>query len=219
MSNTIRDLSELLTLFADNNSNQITAQDLRDLIVTTDSWRFSGDYNDLYNMPSLGTLSSQNSNNVNISGGSLSNINNLQASQLSISGIINTGLNLAVNSFSTAKVSIRSPIVNLKQIAENEIFTVPDNFMFLIDSMEILTTSISGINNSLQARFGNNLNPEEYYSASQINNFNIGDRHIVEISQNAAIPGSTVTFGVVSGSSASFHEGAGIIHGSLIKIT
>lgn len=210
MSNTIRDLSELLTLFADNNSNQITAQDLRDLIVTTDSWRFSGDYNDLYNTPNLGTLSSQNSNNVNITGGTLSNIN--------VSGSFNTGLSLSPYSFSTSKLTIRSPIVDLKQVAENEIFTVPASHMFLIDSMEILTTSISGINNTLQARFGNNSNPQEYYEASQINNFNLGDRHIIEIAQNAAISGSTITFGVVSASSAAYHEGVGLIHGSLIKV-
>jgi hypothetical protein len=210
MSNTIRDLSELLTLFADNNSNQITAQDLRDLIVTTDSWRFSGDYNDLYNTPDLGTLSSQDSNNVNISGGTLSNI--------TISGSFNTGLTLAPDSFSTSRLSIRSPIVDLKQIAETQIFIVPANHMFLIDSMELLTTSISGRNESLRARFGNNSNPDEYYSSSQINNFNTGDRHIVDVAQNAAVPGSIITFGVVVGSSALFHEGVGLIHGSLIKV-
>ena len=209
MSNTIRDLSELLTLFADNNSNQITAQDLRDLIITTDSWRFSGDYNDLYNLPNLGTLSSQNSSNVSITGGTLSNIN--------LAGSFNTGLSLPPDSFSTLKVSVRSPIVDLKQVAESQIFTVPADHMFLIDSMEILTTNISGANESLQARFGSISNPEEYYSPSQINNFNIGDRHIVEIAQNAAVPGSTITFGVVVGSSATLHEGVGLIHGSLIK--
>jgi hypothetical protein len=219
MSNTIRDLSELLTLFADNNSNQITAQDLRDFIVTTDSWRFSGDYNDLDNKPNLGSLSSQNSNNVNINGGNLSNVSSIQTNQLSISGSINTGLNLSANSFSTAKVSIRSPIANLKQVNENEIFTVPENCMFLIDSMEMLTISIVGTNDALQARFGNTSSPEEYYSSSLIKNYNVGDRHIIEMAQNAAIPGSVVTFGVVVGSNAETHQGVGIIHGSLIRIT
>jgi len=210
MSNTIRDLSELLTLFADNNSNQITAQDLRDLIVTTDSWRFSGDYNDLENLPTLGTLSSQNANNVNITGGNLSNI--------TVSGSFNTGLDLYPYSFSTSKLSIRSAIVDLKQIAENEIFTVPASHIFLIDSMEILTTIISGTNNTLQARFGNSIDPQEYYLPSQINNFNSGDRHIIEVAQNASLSGTTITFGVVTPSSADYHEGFGLIHGSLIKV-
>jgi len=210
MSNTIRDLSELLTLFADNNSNQITAQDIRDLIVTTDSWRFSGDYNDLDNTPNLGTLSSQDANNVNITGGNLSNIN--------VSGSFNTGLDLSPYSFSTSKLSVRSAIVDLKQVAENEIFAVPANHMFLIDSMEIITTSISGVNNSLQARFGNNSNPQEYYEPNQIKNFSVGDRHIIEIAQNAALSGCIITFGIVEASTANYHEGFGLIHGSLIKL-
>lgn len=213
MSNTVRDLSELLTLFADNGNNQITAQDLRDFIVTTDAWRFSGDYNDLENAPDLGTISSQDSNNVSITGGNLSNI-----SSLNLSGSLNTGLILPPGSFSTARISIRSPIVDLKQVGENQILTVPNNYMFLIDSMEILTTNITGTNNSLQARFGTSLNPQEYYEPSQINSFNLGDRHIIEVSQNAATSSSSITFGVVSASSADVHEGVGIIHGNLIKI-
>lgn len=212
MSNTIRDLSELLTLFADNNSNQITAQDIRDFIVTTNSWRFSRDYNDLENLPSLGSLSSQDANNVNITGGNLSNINNL-----SVTGSISTGLSLPADCFSTTKLTVRSPIIDFKVTGDVEIFSVPTGYMFLIDSMEVLTTSIFGSNNSLSIRFGTESNPEEYYSPSLISSSNIGDRHIVDIAQNASLSGNSITFGVEVASSADVHRGVGIIHGSLIK--
>lgn len=213
MSNTIRDLSELLTLFADNNSNQITAQDLRDFIVTTESWRFSGSYEDLENLPQLGTLSSQDSNNVTISGGTLNNI-----SEISFNGSINPGINLSADSFSTTKVVIRSSIVDFTSVSENEVFSVPEYYMFLIDSMEILTTKIFGTNISLQARFGSNINSNEYYESSLINNFNVGDRHIIDVAQNAVVSGKIVTFGITTPSSAETHEGVGIINGTLLKI-
>jgi len=213
MSNTIRDLSELLTLFADNNSNQITAQDIRDFIVTTDAWRFSRDYNDLENTPPLGTLSSQDFDNVNIEGGSLNNI-----SSLTIQGTINSGLELAPNSFSTMKVSVRSPIVSFKSVAQTEIFAVPSDHMFLIDSMEVITTSIEGFDSLLRVRFGSNTNYDEYYTSSEINSSAIGDRHIIEIPQNATLSGKSVMFGVTVSSSAESHEGLAIVHGSLIRL-
>jgi hypothetical protein len=217
MSNTVRELDDLLTLFADNNSNQITAQDIRDFIVTTDAWRFGGNYQDLYNLPTLGTLSSQNSTDVNISGGTLNGLNNVQTLQLSVTGLLNTGVNLSANAFSTAKISIRSAIVDLTKIGETNIFTVPANYMFLIDSMEILTTMIAGTNTTLQTRFGNNFNSSEYYASNIIKNNSVGERHIIEIAQNAALSGSIVNFGVTTPSSAPMHEGAGIINGTLIK--
>jgi hypothetical protein len=212
MPNTIRDLSELLTLFADNNSNQITAQDIRDLIVTTDAWRFSGDYYDLENAPILGTLSSQDSDDVVIEGGSLSNI-----SSLDIQGQINSGLELSATSFSTTKMSVRSGLLNFKSVLQKEIFSVPVNYMFLIDAMEVVTTNILGVNSSLKARFGSNLDYDEYYSPTEIKSFSTGDRHLIEIPQNATMSGKSVFFGVTVASSAEIHQGFAIVHGSLIR--
>lgn len=214
MSNTIRDLSELLVLFADNNSNQITAQDIRDFIVTTDSWRFSGDYEDLYNLPDLGTISSQDSDDINITGGSLSSI-----SYLEVLGSINPGFELLPGTFSTTKTSIRSPLIDFKQLSESEIIVVPSGYMFLFDGMEVVTTSITGENSSLSVRFGSSSNSDEFFPSTQIKSHSVGDRHIIDVAQNAVMSGKTITIGVTAASSATLHEGFGVIHGNLIKIT
>lgn len=199
MSNTIRELDDLLNLFADNNSNQITAQDLRDFVVTADFWR-------------------SNNNNVNITGGTISGISTLEASRISVDGFLNTGVSLSGNSFSTSRVSIRSPISDLTQIAQIEIFSVPSDYMFLIDSMELLTISISEPDSNLRIKIGNSLKDDEYYENSSVNFNSTGDRHIIDVAQNATLSNSTINFTIINPSSSLTHQGVCIIHGTLMKI-
>lgn len=200
MSNTIRELDDLLNLFADNNSNQITAQDLRDFVVTADSWRL-------------------NSNNINITGGTISGISTLEASYINVDGFLNTGVQLSTNSFSTSKISVRSPITDLTKISQTEIFSVPVDYMFLIDSMEILTINISEPDLNLEIKIGNNLKDDEYHLVSNFSFSNVGDRHVIDVPQNASLSGSTINFTVASPSSSSTHQAVCIIHGTLINIT
>jgi hypothetical protein len=119
----------------------------------------------------------------------------------------------------TSKMTIRSSIIDFKQEADIEMFTVPVGYMFSIDYMEILTTSISSPGSPPTVRFGNSSEYAAYYSDSVSNSNDLGARHIIEDPQNAVQGGTTVTFGVTSASTASLHMGSGIVSGHLVKLT
>lgn len=119
----------------------------------------------------------------------------------------------------TSKITIRSPIVDFRQEADIEMFTIPVGYMFSIDYMEILTTSISDPASPPTVRFGNASQHDAYYSDSTTNSNELGARHIIENPQNAVLGGTTVTFGITVASAASSHMGSGIISGHLIKLT
>jgi len=135
--------------------------------------------------------------------------------QLSILALANPVI-LAQNAQFTNKITIRSPIVDLKSTGEIDILTVPSCCLFSIDSMEILTTEISGPSTAPTVRFGNASDSAAYFAATVTASNSLGARHIVENPQNAAPAGTTVTFGVTSASTASTHFGCGIVTGFLV---
>lgn len=119
----------------------------------------------------------------------------------------------------TSKITIRSSIVDFRQEVDIEMFTIPVGYMFSIDYMEILTTSISSPANPPTVRFGNTEQHDAYYNDSVANSNDLGARHIIENPQNAVQGGTTVTFGITVASSASSHMGSGIVSGHLVKLT
>lgn len=130
------------------------------------------------------------------------------------------GITLEAGSFSTAKISVSSSILDLKNIADTNIFTVPTGYMFVIDSMEVITTSISGTGDSPTIRFGNSTTRDAYYAATQITSSAVvGYRHAIESPQNGIVAGTTFSFGVVSASGYTTHEGIAIATGYLLKIS
>jgi hypothetical protein len=134
---------------------------------------------------------------------------------------LNNPIILADNSGFVDKITIRSPEINFKVIGDTNIFEVPPNFMFLIDSMEIVVKTILGQLTLAQLpviRFGNLDNPQIYYKDSIAYINKIGARHVLEIPQNAIYEGTTVTFGVSSASLGLIHTGYAIVHGSLIRV-
>jgi hypothetical protein len=161
----------------------------------------------------LGTMSLQDANNVAVTGGTIGGITNL-----SIEGVFNPGLTLASNTYSNVKVSVRTPLVSLKSVADTELFTVPAGYMFLIDTMEVLTTSISGAANAPDVRFGNVGDSAAYYAAATTLSNAVGSRHVIDIAQDAAAANTVVTFGVVNSSTATSHMGCGIVTGYLVKL-
>jgi len=161
----------------------------------------------------LGTMSLQNANNVAVTGGTLSGITNL-----SVEGVFNSGVSLATDTYSNAKVSVRTPLISFKTVAETNLFTVPAGYMFLIDTMEVLTTAISGAGTAPNVRFGNSGDSSAYYSADTTLSNSAGSRHVIDIPQDAAAAGTVVTFGISSVSSATSHTGCGIVTGYLVKL-
>jgi hypothetical protein len=147
---------------------------------------------------------------VNVSG----RLNTIYAN---VNGSLNTGAILLPGSFSTGKISIRSKIINFKIQAETQIFIVPAGYMFLIDSMEVITTSIISPRNSPTIRFGySNANSGLYGPKKIVGNYK-GSRHIIENPQTGIIEGNKITFGVTIPSSATHHNGVGVINGYLLK--
>ncbi len=125
---------------------------------------------------------------------------------------------LADNADFVQKTTVRSPEVDFKTIGETDIFEVPPDFMFLIDSMEIVTKTIDAPGDSPVIRFGNSQEPQAYYQDSTIFSNSLGARHVLEIPQNAIYEGTIVTFGISSPSTADSHTGYAIVYGSLIRV-
>lgn len=156
----------------------------------------------------FGTLANQNMDNVTITGGTVS-----------LTGLFNVGLSLATDSFSTAKITARSPITDFKEVGEVTIFTVPSGYMFLVDAMEIITVSISGAGSPPNVRFGVSGTPDMFYAPNQTTSNFFGSRHIIENAQNGVDAGSTLTFGITAASTALVHRGAAVVCGYLLKKT
>jgi hypothetical protein len=136
---------------------------------------------------------------------------------LRVKGGFNTGVTLGTNAFPTGKVSIRSAIVNLKTVAETTIFTVPSGYMFLIDTVEVVTTSVTGAAAAPTIQFGNTGDSDAYYGPTQVTSNAVGARHISENPQDGAVAGTVITMGVTVASTATAHSGVGIVTGYLLK--
>jgi hypothetical protein len=156
----------------------------------------------------FGTMATQNQNNVTITGGTIS-----------ISGLFNAGLSLSTDSFSTAKLSARSPVTSFKTVDDTPIFTVPSGYMFMVDTMEIVTTTISGAGVAPKVRFGISGSEDAFYPESRTTSNSFGGRHVIENPQNGVDAGSVVTFGVTEASTATSHNGVAVVTGYLLKKT
>lgn len=126
---------------------------------------------------------------------------------------------LSENAEFSNKITARSPIVNFKQAGEVGILTVPEGYMFLIDAMEVLTTSVSSPRGAPSVRFGNTDSSDAYHASAPTQSNSVGARHVIENPQNAAVAGTTVTFGVAEASTADSHSGCGIVTGHLVRIS
>jgi hypothetical protein len=154
----------------------------------------------------IGTIGTQNANNVNITGGAIT-----------LDGQFNTGVTLPANSYSTAKISIRSAIIDFKITGDVEIFTVPVGYFFSIDEMEVITLSISSPGEPPIFSFGNTTSQNEYYGPGLSKSNGIEYRHVIQSPQNGVVENTTVTFNILEASTAGTHTGFGLITGYLIS--
>jgi hypothetical protein len=156
----------------------------------------------------FGSMAQQDQNNVTITGGSIS-----------IDGLFNVGLGLSSNSFSTAKMSARSAVTDFKAVGQVPIFTVPAGHMFLVDTMEIVTTSITSAGVAPSVRFGITGDENLFYPSARSTSNSFGERHVIENPQNGVDAGSIVSFGVTEASTADAHSGVAVVTGYLLKKT
>jgi len=130
---------------------------------------------------------------------------------------LNPGVTLGSTAISSPKVSIRVP-VDFTSVAETTMFTVPTDTMFLIDSMEVLTTDIATPGDAPTVRLGNTSEANAYYGPTQVTSNSVGARHIIENPQDGLVSGVTVTCGVTSASTAGSHSGFIKLTGELIEL-
>lgn len=154
----------------------------------------------------LGTLSTQDSSSVAISGG-----------QITIDGQFNTGVQLSPNSYSTAKMSIRSAIIDFTVAGVVEIFTIPLGYFFLIDEIEVITLSILSPGAPPLFTFGNNISTNAYYGPGISKSNSIESRHVIQSPQNPVAENTTIIFNIQEASTAQSHTGVGIVNGYLIS--
>lgn len=154
----------------------------------------------------LGTLSTQNSNSVTISGG-----------QIAVDGQFNTGVQLSTNSYSTAKISTRSAIIDFTVAGEVEIFTVPLGYFFLIDEIEVITLSVTSPGEPPLFTFGNTSSVNAYYGPGLSKSNSTDSRHVIQSPQNPVKEGTTILFNIQEASTAQSHTGVGMVNGYLIS--
>jgi hypothetical protein len=131
---------------------------------------------------------------------------------------LNPGVTLIYGATPSPKISIKFPI-DFKTVSESSIFEVPINHMFLIDSMEVITTLISGAATPPTVRLGNTSVANAYYGPTQVTSNSVGARHIIENPQDGVAAGTTVTCGVTVASTATSHNGFIKVSGELIDLS
>jgi hypothetical protein len=114
--------------------------------------------------------------------------------------------------------SIRSPEIDFTISGSTEIFSVPENSMFFINSMEILTTKLYLKDETPSIKIGNQFNDSLYYQETFVSINDLGARHIIEDPKNGAEEGFTIIASVVSPSTAEIHKGYVIINGILFTL-
>ena len=154
------------------------------------------------------------SGNVNV-GGNLNVSGTFNATSI---GNLNPGLTLANTASVSPKISVKVP-VDFKVVGETNMFTVPSNSIFLIDSMEIVTTAITSAGTAPTVRLGNTNTGNAYYGPTQVTSNSVGARHIIENPQDGVSAGTVVTCGVTIASTALVqHIGYIKVIGELITI-
>ena len=152
-----------------------------------------------------------NSYNPNIYG-----ITNIDG-DLHLSGHFSTGIILQ-EGVSTAKVCIKTKILDFTKIKNTNIFKVPKDHMFMIDSIEVITLYIETPENPPSVRFGINGFNDFLLESKEMNINGIGARHIIDDPYQGLPQEVQVTMGVTKKSTAKYHKGVGLIKGYLIKI-
>jgi hypothetical protein len=116
---------------------------------------------------------------------------------------------------------IFSSNVNFKATdPDTTIYTVPAGYMFLLDEMEVVTTTLTGgAGTAPTIRFGNSGTPAAYFTAAVVSSNAVGERHIIPNPQQGIVATTAITAGVTVGSTAvTTHTGHFILRGTLLAI-
>lgn len=122
------------------------------------------------------------------------------------------------SSYLHEKLVVQTPIISFKTETNTTIFTVPADHMFFIDTMEVITTSISSPGLAPVVQFGNTGDYSAYYSLNRTTSNSAGSRHVIQSPQNGITSGTSVTFGIQTASTAYSHNGIAVVTGYVLKV-
>lgn len=125
---------------------------------------------------------------------------------------------LGTNADILTKTTIRSSEIDFTNTGSVDIFTVPPDFIFSINTFEVVTTDIEDPDISPTISFGDSLNSESYYASYILQSNDTNARHIIESPQDAIVENTTVQINVSNASTATTHKGYAIVSGDLLKI-
>jgi len=104
-------------------------------------------------------------------------------------------------------IIIQSQKINFAQTGNYSLFTVPSGQLFLIDTMEVITTNITSPNQPPYVSFGNTSSFGSYTSSIQTTSNSQYARHIFDNPQNAIISGIILTASITAASTATVQSG------------
>jgi hypothetical protein len=119
---------------------------------------------------------------------------------------------------SSAYKAIFSSTLNFKTVADYTLYVVPADKIFLIDSMEIVTTAITGAGTAPTVRFGNSVDRSKNWGPTITTSNTLNFRHVIGNPQHGAAAGTSLSGGITVGSTATSHSGNFIIRGTLLDV-
>ena len=122
------------------------------------------------------------------------------------------------SSESSAYKAIMSSALNFKTVADYTLYVVPADKIFLIDSIEIITTAITGAGTAPTVRFGSSVDRDKNWGPTVTTSNSLNFRHVVGNPQHGIIAGTTISGGITVGSTATTHSGYFIIRGTLLDV-
>lgn len=164
-----------------------------------------------------GVLNSTGSNlfnNINgLSGIVNSTISNLQTTGQSLYNLI-TGID---NNIIEGTKVIKSSKINFKSTGIQNLYTVPNNYLFNIDTMEVICSDLTSLSAAPYLMFGNSGNISGYQTLFQTNANYQYARDIRAIASDSITGGVILNATVYSGAVGTIQSGFLIIKGYLIK--
>jgi hypothetical protein len=124
--------------------------------------------------------------------------------------------NITNISLDSSQFYIKTNKINFSTTGLYNIYTVPSGYMFLIDTMEVITSDMSNASSAPFVSFGNTISGSVYTNNIQTTSNSQYARHIFNNPQNAIPQNTIITASITQGSTAVTHSGYLTCRGSLI---
>jgi hypothetical protein len=111
-----------------------------------------------------------------------------------------------------------SSVIDFTVTGNTNIYRVPDDYALMIDTLEIVTLSITGAAIAPTVKFGTSADDDLFFGPTLSESNAANARHVAEIPQNLVSATTFVSGGVHTKSTATTHIGLFIFTGYLIEL-